>query len=145
MDDKKSPISVFIIGPIGDNGSPERKRIDGLISLIKENKKELNIATVSASHTIDISGKITHQILKSLITVDLVISDISNHNPNVMYELAVRHAQRRPCILIATNNTIIPFDIHDNRVLYYEDSIAGYPDFFVRLKTFVGMTTKKTR
>ncbi len=50
---------------------------------------------------------------------DIVIADISGNNPNVMYELGLRHAQIKPTIIVKRKNmsTNIPFDITTIRII----------------------------
>jgi hypothetical protein len=41
---------------------------------------------------IDTPGMTTSQVLRAVQESDLVVADLTGHNPNVFYELAVRHA-----------------------------------------------------
>lgn len=47
----------------------------------------------------------------------LVIADLSFHNPNVFYELALRHAVRRPIVQISRLADRLPFDIGQIRTV----------------------------
>lgn len=49
---------------------------------------------------IDAPGLITRQVLEHLLKARLVIVDLSSNNPNVSYELAVRHIWRTPTVQI---------------------------------------------
>ncbi len=40
------------------------------------------------------SGSVPERMIREIIDADLVIADISMHNPNVYYEIGVRHALR---------------------------------------------------
>jgi hypothetical protein len=42
-----------------------------------------------------------------------------------MYELAVRHAVKKPIIIMAEKGTKLPFDLVDQRCIFYEDSLHG--------------------
>ena len=65
-------------------------------------------------------GAITEKIIQKINTYDYSIVDITGGNPNVFYELGVRHALRKKTtIIMAKVNTIIPFDIGNYRVLEY--------------------------
>jgi hypothetical protein len=61
---------------------------------------------------------ITH-IIENLITSDIVIADLSGRNPNVFYELGVRHAVNNKTILIAEDLDDIPFDLRGLRTIVY--------------------------
>lgn len=65
-------------------------------------------------------GQITRQIIEELITSDLVIADLTDHNPNVFYELAIRHATRKPVVQITHTKDIIPFDVANQRTISYD-------------------------
>jgi hypothetical protein len=62
-------------------------------------------------------GSITHQIIKWLYYADLVIADLSGANPNVIYELAIRHAFNRVSIQIIDKAEKLPFDLKDERTV----------------------------
>lgn len=60
-------------------------------------------------------------MIERLVCTDIVIADITNDNPNVYYELGIRHCAR-PCttILIYDKSTRLPFDIQPLRAIPYE-------------------------
>ena len=66
-------------------------------------------------------------ILQAVITSDVVIADVSNANPNVMYELGIRHALRRGVtILLTSGDALLPFHARSVAVLHYaRESTAG--------------------
>ena len=47
----------------------------------------------------------------------MVIADISDQNPNVFYETAVRNAVKKPIIFIRSPEQKPPFDIQDTRAI----------------------------
>lgn len=71
------------------------------------------------------TGSITRDLLGRLYRSDAVIADLTDLNPNVFYELGVRHALRAGTILIALKGTRLPFDVGDLRVIPYEDRVGG--------------------
>lgn len=71
------------------------------------------------------TGSITRDLLGRLYRSDAVVADLTDLNPNVFYELGVRHALRAGTILIALKGTKAPFDVGDLRVIPYEDRVGG--------------------
>ena len=117
--------SCFIITPIGSAESETFKKTNGLIaSIIDPVLKTFDFKAVPA-YEIPNSGSINRQILKSILNDKLVIANLTGLNPNVMYELAVRHAVRLPVIIMAEHGTNLPFDITDQRTIFYHDTLLG--------------------
>ena len=115
MADKTS----FIISPIGQRGSEIRNHFDKVRKhIIDPIAKEKGYTTLR-SDDITLPGRITSQIIDHLKNDDLVIADLSRKNPNVYYELAIRHAVHKPVILIGENELDIPFDLQAQRVIPY--------------------------
>jgi hypothetical protein len=52
----------------------------------------------------------------------LVIADLSFHNPNVFYELALRHAVRLPIVQIVRKADNVPFDINQMRTIQIDNT-----------------------
>lgn len=74
------------------------------------------------------AGEIRKDMFQELLLADLVVVDASVDNPNVWYELGVRHALReRDVVVIACRDGRLPFDISTDRVLRYHRK-EGLPD-----------------
>jgi hypothetical protein len=67
------------------------------------------------------SGRILDQVVDLIIAADLFIGDITNTNPNVFYEIGLRHMTAKPSMLIARRGVQIPFDLAGYRVFMYSD------------------------
>ncbi|MEU8033019.1 hypothetical protein AB0C13_31035, partial [Streptomyces sp. NPDC049099] len=65
------------------------------------------------------AGDINEQICRHVIESDLVIADVSGGNPNVMYELGLRHITGKPTIHIGEAGQL-PFDIASIRTIRYQ-------------------------
>lgn len=87
------------------------------------------------------AGDIRTDMFFELITADLVVADISILNPNVYYELGVRHGVRPGGVLVIQGSFGVtrPFDIAPDRTFSYNGSLfieSGDPppaDFAARL------------
>lgn len=109
--------ACFYISPIGDEGSEQRRHADLFMgALVEPALNEFNLRLVRADQ-IGEAGMITGQIIEHIIHSRLVIVDLSFHNPNVFYELALRHAVRRPIVQISRAADRLPFDIGQVRTI----------------------------
>jgi hypothetical protein len=117
-----------VIAPIGDEGSEVRRRSDQILThIIDVAAKECGYETLRADK-ISEPGIITSQIIQHLLDDPLVIADMTGHNPNVFYELAVRHAIRKPVVQLIEKGEKIPFDVAATRTIQVDhhdlDSVA---------------------
>ncbi|HBI6884521.1 TPA: hypothetical protein K8N56_000038 [Clostridium perfringens] len=131
MDNKevvKEELKCFIITPIGENSSDTRRRADGVIkSVIKEvlREKGFKPENVKAAHEIPTLGSISNEIFKWINESDLVIANLTELNPNVMYELALRHCLCKPIIHICEYGWKLPFDLKDHNTIIYKNDMMG--------------------
>lgn len=114
----------FIITPIGEATDPIRRHIDGIINeaIIPALSDKYE---VKAAHHISEPGTITKQVIEAIYSAKLVVANLTGRNPNVMYELALRHAIGKPAIMIVEEGTNIPSDIVMQRIIpYYNDAMG---------------------
>ncbi|MED0902487.1 hypothetical protein [Bacillus nitratireducens] len=128
MDNPNKDKTCFIITPIGDDQSDTRRAADGVIdaviipALVEMGLKQENI---NVAHRMPSPGSINKQVITNILECDLAIANLTNLNPNVMYELAIRHAARKPVIQICQKGTRLPFDITEERTIFYTNDMAG--------------------
>lgn len=128
----------FIITPIGNKNSDVFRRAKGVIeSAIKPVLMEYGFVDVKPTYEINVSGMINTQIINRIIEDDLVIVNLTDNNPNVMYELCLRHVVAKPIIHICENGTELPFDIKDNRTVFYEDDMLGVEELKEKVRLFL--------
>ncbi|MFV0299699.1 MAG: hypothetical protein ACK5IP_02240, partial [Paracoccus sp. (in: a-proteobacteria)] len=82
-------------------------------------------AGINAFRAIDanLTGQIDAVMYRWIFQADLVIADLSTLNPNVFYELGVRHAQRPNTSVIIAESLLlqrIPFDLSSFVIHQYE-------------------------
>lgn len=109
----------FFVSPIGEDGSTERKNSDAVMNyflkpICKEFGYELKRSDLDS--TIE---KIDQSIIDYLKNSELVICDLTGHNPNVFYEFGYRQALHLPLIPIITKGEKIPLDVSTLRTIHY--------------------------
>ena len=109
----------FVICPLGDEKSDIRKRSDSLYeNVFKPAIIKANLSPIRSDESL--TPTITPDILNRLRNSSFVFADISGKssaNPNVMYELGYREAFGLPSIIVRDENSTIPFDIKDKRII----------------------------
>jgi hypothetical protein len=134
--------TCFVVMPIGDQNFGEHKVSAG--DLRKKYTDLIREAVQAARNDIDViraddvvaGGGITNDIFERLMRSDYVIADISYPNPNVYYELGLRHACRGGTIPIRDRKSPFsaPFDVQDLRYIDYEDTSSGLKDLKTKLE-----------
>lgn len=136
--EKEQGKKCFIITPIGDNGSETFRMAKGVIeSVIKPLLENYGYDDVKPAYEINESGMITTQIINRIIDDDLVICNLTGNNPNVMYELCLRHVVAKPIIHICQNGTTLPFDIKDSRTIFYKNDMLGVQELKSQMEDFL--------
>ena len=114
--------TCFYISPIGKEQSEERLHSDLFLeSIISPALEEFGYKVIRAD-SIGKAGMITNQIIDYIVNSALVVCDLSFHNPNVFYELSLRHSTGKPTVHIIRKSDSIPFDINDFRTIIIDDS-----------------------
>ena len=109
--------------PISDMPGYEAEHFGRVYShLIKPACEAAGFSPVRADD-VKSTNYIVIDILKRIISCDIVICDLSSRNPNVMYELGIRQAFNLPSVLIKDNITDRVFDIQGIRTVDYNEKL----------------------
>lgn len=112
----------FVIGPIGKQGSPERKHSDLLLHAVIKPvlaAEEFGYDVKRADEDAD-PGMIGDRMVSDIINAELVVADLTDLNPNAFYELGIRHATQKPTIHTARTGTVLPFDNVSHRTIFVD-------------------------
>jgi hypothetical protein len=112
--------TCFVISPIGDVESDTRKRADKILKyVIAPAVAERGYEALRADQ-ISEPGMITSQVIQHIVEDPLVVADLTDRNPNVFYELALRHALRKPLVQLIKKGEQLPFDVAGSRTIYVD-------------------------
>ena len=64
-------------------------------------------------------GDMLMEIIRYLVVSPVVVADLTDHNPNVYWELGVRQSFKHGTVTIAEAETPLPFDIGGKGTLFY--------------------------
>jgi tetratricopeptide (TPR) repeat protein len=122
---------AFVAMPFGTKPGPEGRLIDFNRIYAEYIKPALEAAGLEAFRADEETrpGDIRTDMFQELLLADLVIADLTLENPNVWYELGVRHALRaRGVILICGGRVTTAFDLYTDRKLRYTLKDGALPD-----------------
>ncbi len=91
-------------------------------------------------------GNIIKDILINLNRADVVIADLTDRNPNVFYELGVRHALRDATVLITQRMEDVPFDLRQYALVEYDwTTKKGRTDFKEKIHRVFAIVEERPR
>jgi hypothetical protein len=135
--------SCFFIAPIGAEGSAERNRSDWILKFLVRPALGSNYEVVR-SDQISQPGSISYQIIQQIAKCDLAVADLTGLNPNVVYELSIRHTLNRPAVQMMDVNEKLPFDLYGERTIFFKhDDVASLERAKSDLRRFVRETERQ--
>lgn len=112
----------IVISTIYEEGTRERDSFNDKIRyMIKPVLTELGYEMCLADERY-IVGMISAKTIKEIINSDLMIADISDNNPNVFYQIAIRNSLNRPLIILKQPTQGPLYDIDESRILSVDGS-----------------------
>jgi hypoxanthine phosphoribosyltransferase len=109
----------FFISPINKKGSKERKHADRVTEFILK-KATKGLFTVVRADKMARPGIISLEIIKNVKSAPMVAADLTFSNPNVFYELALRHQTGFPYVQMASTGTTLPFDVAPINTVFFD-------------------------
>jgi hypothetical protein len=112
------PTNIFVVMAFRQAWS------DSVYDMIKRVAAGLEIVPslkVERADEIKRPGRITDQIMNAINNADVLIAEVSDQNPNVMFELGYAYAFGKVVILMTQDVSKSPFDILGDRQLIYAE------------------------
>lgn len=110
------PLSCFVIMPYSQKWSDAVQRI--ILEICGQVGLSFQIAK-------NMEGRfIPHDIWRGITAAGIIVADLSGANPNVTYEIGLADVVGKEIIIICQETTV-PFDFLAQRLITYEDSLAG--------------------
>lgn len=128
----------FVIMPFGSASPEQKKRFDGvyrgiIVPAVREAGYEPVREDISAT-----PGSIPKSIITKLAEAEMVVADLTSMNPNVFYELGIRHVfSKNGTVLIMSKGETIPFDNASYRVILYTNELADLDDIHKEIVTAI--------
>jgi hypothetical protein len=119
--------TCFVAMPIKSSGSAEHRHYEAIFETIRDSIVASGFDCLRADKDLGV-GNISRRIVQRLVSAEIVIADLTDLNPNVFYELGVRHAMRRLGTILLMDKSkseSVPFDVNQYEVIFYEGDIAG--------------------
>lgn len=133
----------FVIMPIGKRGTREYKVFKAIFDSVIKPAVEINddgkptgLRCERADQEVR-TGNIPRDIIEKLLSAEIVIADITTRNPNVFYELGVRHSLKQKTIMISQSVDDIPFDISNYRTVIYDPFVGLVEESICELRLTV--------
>lgn len=115
---------IFVIQPFN-------KSSDALYQLIRAAAATTNATVIRSDMGMAVGSDVVQSIQSAVQAASLIIADITDANPNVMYEVGLSQALNKPLLLVASSSRSIPFDLARVRVVIYD--LANPSEFVDRL------------
>jgi hypothetical protein len=124
-------LTCFVIGPIGNRHAPigslgritYEQGVQIMAEVIEPACEAVGLQAVRAD-SLTRAGEITEQIFRRLRDDDVVIADLTGANPNVMYELGLRHTQNKLTVPLGEYGQL-PVDVNTIRTIQFSRSDHG--------------------
>ena len=119
ISNEQKKLICFVIMPISDVERYPTGHFRAIYDYIfKEACVQANFEPIRADEVLS-SNMIQGDIIRKLFESDMVLCDLSDRNPNVLYELGFRQAFKKPVTLVQDDKTESIFDVSPFRYVSY--------------------------
>jgi hypothetical protein len=107
------PQTVFIMMPFASDFDDVYAAVKDSITAVDDSMKVIRLDEIRAA------GSITDDLIAEIRKSTLCLADVTDANPNVMWEVGFATALGKPVVAISQGSDRLPFDIKDVRTLTY--------------------------
>lgn len=139
--------TAFVAMPIKEAGSPEYLHFRALYDDVIHPCLEAAGFVPVRADDIQETGAVTKDIIGRLAEADLVVADLTDLNPNVFYELGIRHALRGSGTIMMLDRARtrgLPFDVMPYRAILFESDVSGIAKLRSELKTLAAGVPRRS-
>lgn len=115
--------SCYVSIPFGRKADPVTGRMadyDLIYTRVIRPAVEASGLNCVRADELELGTFVMKSVFSAILSSDIMIADVSFANPNVMYELGLRHGLRRGVtLLIMSRDSRLPYNISDVRVIPY--------------------------
>lgn len=110
----------FVMMPISDQGDYPSGHFDKVYNQIFQPAiKKAGYKPYRVDEN-TISDSIVNKIFEAIQNCEMALCDLSNRNPNVLYELGLRQAYNKPVVLVCDDKTDKIFDVSGISTVFYK-------------------------
>lgn len=119
---EKKKEKCFVIMPISDQGDYSVGHFTKVYEqIIKPSVEEAGYEAYRVDEN-NICDSIINKIFSAIQECPMAVCDLSNRNPNVLYELGIRQAYDKPVVLIQDDKTDKIFDVSGISTVFYKSA-----------------------
>lgn len=115
-----------VIMPISPSDGYPAEHWAEILRLVKESATDAGFSCEMVSGETSDNDVIHANIVTSIYQNEIAVCDVSSRNPNVMLELGLRLASKKPIVIIFDGEGNYPFDINTIRFIRYRRDMRYY-------------------
>lgn len=131
------PRSAFVIMPFSSTKSASSEEWLETYELIFE--AAFRSAGYDCERAHPETGSLVKTIIQKIQQAHIVLADVTDHNPNVFYELGVRHALSKRTIIVSQSEEFIPSDLKGYWAIVYKRTPKGVKTFIDDLGRIIAL------
>ncbi len=110
-----------MISPIGDPDTDTRKHADLVFErIITPAMERFHFDETVRSDHLNEPGRLSDSIFRHIADDELCIAVLTDHNPNVCYEVGIAHTHGTPVVMLLRKGQHLPSDLADLRTVFYD-------------------------